>query len=465
VVKARRAVGRVPRARKRRRSRTSPLRHCGCAPRPARPTRSCARRRDSPAAALSHSRPHRAQDRASPSVVAHLDRCLDCRAERNRLSATVKYGESSRRPGRSSSRRARSRPRALRALLCSRRPPARLAQTVLSSSSGRAALGLTALGAALARLGLLPRRLAALAADPPRVASARSAAFTDDDLPASGARQAASRCSRLRRRSPVADVQRGDGARATREWLRRRDLRASRCCGALHIPTGGAIRPNPGARERARLRAGGYDAIVSNARGCGAELRHYGRVAAGSPRPRRSAPACATSPSSCVSSASAAAGHGRHPPGGSRTTSLSPLHAQKVSEPPKHCWRAIGGMSLVHSMRPTRVAAAMAPTGLQQTGALGEGDGGKLDAIRRSVPSRRHGPPGLASCRSATPRAPRPPAPRGAPHRVRRGLCAPGPVTSPARVDAKIDAASSASNLEAHCLRGGPRWSSFRFAS
>src|SRR5207344_1263012 len=59
-----------------------------------------------------------------------------------------------------------------------------------------------------------------------------------------------------------------------------------RCCGALHIHNGAREEAKVLARENVRVfeQAGldaGFDAIVSNAAGCGAELRHYGALLAG----------------------------------------------------------------------------------------------------------------------------------------------------------------------------------------
>jgi glycolate oxidase iron-sulfur subunit len=109
---------------------------------------------------------------ASPSVVEHLDRCLDCRACETACPSTVRYGEILEKtrtilqPTRSLSARARFvRWLAFRVVL-----PSRRAQTIAFRLLWLAqTLGLTRLAASLARRGLLPRGLAAAVADPPRV--------------------------------------------------------------------------------------------------------------------------------------------------------------------------------------------------------------------------------------------------------------------------------------------------------
>ena len=57
------------------------------------------------------------------------------------------------------------------------------------------------------------------------------------------------------------------------------------CCGALHVHSG--LRED--ARELARrnidaLESGGYDAILTNAAGCGSTLKEYGELLADDPQ-------------------------------------------------------------------------------------------------------------------------------------------------------------------------------------
>jgi glycolate oxidase iron-sulfur subunit len=56
-------------------------------------------------------------------------------------------------------------------------------------------------------------------------------------------------------------------------------LAAERCCGALHIHNGARDQAKDLARANvAAFNAGNYDAILTNAAGCSAELRHYGEL-------------------------------------------------------------------------------------------------------------------------------------------------------------------------------------------
>ena len=64
------------------------------------------------------------------------------------------------------------------------------------------------------------------------------------------------------------------------------------CCGALHVHTGRAEK----AREFARRNIdavvdGGYDAIITNAAGCGSTLKEYGELLGGRSGLRGTGPA------------------------------------------------------------------------------------------------------------------------------------------------------------------------------
>ena len=63
------------------------------------------------------------------------------------------------------------------------------------------------------------------------------------------------------------------------------------CCGALHVHTG--MRDE--ARKLARrnidaIIGGGFDAIITNAAGCGSTLKEYGELLEDDPRLRRKGP-------------------------------------------------------------------------------------------------------------------------------------------------------------------------------
>ena len=80
-------------------------------------------------------------------------------------------------------------------------------------------------------------------------------------------------------------LERGHRARAAEEWLRGGGPGGQGCCGALHVHAG--LRDE--ARELARrnidaLAEGGYDAILTNAAGCGSTLKEYGELLEGDPQ-------------------------------------------------------------------------------------------------------------------------------------------------------------------------------------
>src|SRR5205085_2454769 len=110
-----------------------------------------------------------------------------------------------------------------------------------------------------------------------------------------------------------------------------------RCCGALHIHNGARGEARSLARDNVRaFSAGGYDAIVSNAAGCGAELRHYGALLAGDA-------AAAAFGARVRDVTELLCELGIKPPPATEAPPLrlaydEPchlLHAQKISEPPK----------------------------------------------------------------------------------------------------------------------------------
>jgi glycolate oxidase iron-sulfur subunit len=327
----------------------------------------------------------------TPAVVAHLDRCLDCRACETACPSTVKYGEIL--------EKTRTVLQPARPLSLAGRVARWLAfHVVLTSRPARAVLfkllwvaqvlGLLRLGAALARRGLLPPRLAALAAQPPRVPFLSFRERHDaTTFPARGTR---------RRRVAlftgcVADHLFAEVNDATVRVLTENGcdvdvLPAEGCCGALHIHNGARDQAQLLARENIRaFEAGNYDAIVSNAAGCGAELRHYGALLPGD--------ASAAQFGARVRDVSELLIElGIKPPPVSTDPTVRVaydepchlLHAQKVSEPPKELLRAAGGLALVHLEEADACCGGAGAYFLQQPELSSKVTARKIEAIRRS---------------------------------------------------------------------------------
>jgi glycolate oxidase iron-sulfur subunit len=332
----------------------------------------------------------------SASVIEHLDRCLDCRACETACPSTVKYGEilektrSVLQPMRPSSLTAGF----LRWLAFGVVLPSRRAQAVLFKLLWVAQLlGLLRLGAWFGRRGWLPGRLAAAAAQAP-VVPFRS--FRQRHAETSFAAKGERRKRVALFTGCVADQLFADVNEATVRVLTENGcdveiLPGERCCGALQIHNGAREQAKTLARDNIRLfNAGSYDAIVSNAAGCSAELRHYGALLAGDPDAelfgRRvrdvSEFLCELGlrsprgPSSTSTSTS-----------GVRVAYDEPchlLHAQKLSDPPKQLLGAIGGLTLVPLDEADACCGGAGIYWLQQPGLSGQVTARKLAAIRRS---------------------------------------------------------------------------------
>ena len=328
--------------------------------------------------------------------MAHLDRCLDCRACETACPSTVKYGEILEKtrtilqPARAlSPLDTFARWLAFRVVL-----PSRAAQTVVFKLLWLAQLlGLPRVGAWLARRRLLPPDAgAALAADPPRVPfRSFRARHAQTVFHAVGTR-------RLRVAlftGCVADHLYADVNEATVRVLTENGcdveiLPAERCCGALHIHNGARDHAQELARDNVRafhraFDAGQYDAIVSNAAGCGAELRHYGALL-----PDEPAAAAFGARVRDVSEVLCELGLKPPPPTDAppvRVAYDEPchlVHAQKVSDPPKQLLRAIGGYSLVQLDEADACCGGAGAYFLQQPELSAKVTARKLDAIRRS---------------------------------------------------------------------------------
>jgi glycolate oxidase iron-sulfur subunit len=326
-----------------------------------------------------------------PSVLAHLDRCLDCRACETACPSTVKYGEilEKTRTVLQSGRKVSLGARLLRGLAFRVVLPSRLAQAVLFKLLWLAqALGLTRLAALLARKRLLPRRLAAAAASPPRVPfrsfRARQPATV---FAAKGTR----RMRVALFTGCVADHLFAEVNEATVRVLVENGcdveiVGGERCCGALHIHNGARDQAKLLARENiGAFEAGRYDAIVSNAAGCGAELRHYDALLPGEP-------AAAAFAARVRDVAELLCELGLRPPPPTdapeaRVAYDEPchlLHAQKISDPPKRLLRAAGGLTLVHLDEADACCGGAGAYFLQEPELSAKVTARKLEAIRRS---------------------------------------------------------------------------------
>lgn len=227
----------------------------------------------------------------TPTVLKHLDQCLDCRACETACPSGVEYGlilEKTRtvlQPGRPMSPLGRL----VRWFVFSVLLPSRAAQWVVFKLLWlQQVLGLTALGAWLGRRKLLPGRLAAAAAQAPHV-PLRS--FRERHKGPRNERNAVVFPARGERKKRVAlftgclaDQLFAEVNEATVRVLTENGCEVElvgdeTCCGALHIHNGALDQARALAAANVKaFAAGDYDAIVSNAAGCSAELRHYGAL-------------------------------------------------------------------------------------------------------------------------------------------------------------------------------------------
>lgn len=228
----------------------------------------------------------------TPTVLKHLDQCLDCRACETACPSGVEYSlilEKTRtvlQPARAMSPPARL----VRWFVFSVLLPSRAAQWVVFKLLWlQQVLGLTALGAWLGRRGWLPGRLAAAAAQAPHVPlSSFRARHKGPRHPERDAVVFPARGERKKRvalfTGCLADQLFAGVNEATVEVLTENGCEVEIvggevCCGALHIHNGARDQAKTLAAANVRaFEPGQYDAIVSNAAGCSAELRHYGAL-------------------------------------------------------------------------------------------------------------------------------------------------------------------------------------------
>jgi glycolate oxidase iron-sulfur subunit len=213
----------------------------------------------------------------SPSYLEHIELCLACRGCETACPSGVQYGrlvEAARADIENRTRRP-WRERSLRWLVFRGLLPSRLnleiagALLYLYQASGLKRL--------TGMLGFLPARLREVESLAPEIETPFFFAYYGKTLPAEGARRY--RVALLG--GCIANISFARLNEATVRVLRKNDCEVSipanqNCCGALHVHAG--IRDE--ARKLARrnidaLLEGGYDAIITNAGGCGSTLKEY----------------------------------------------------------------------------------------------------------------------------------------------------------------------------------------------
>lgn len=332
-------------------------------------------------------------------VLEHLDRCLDCRACETACPSGVDYSHIL--------ERTRSIVQPLRKLS----PPARFLRWFvfgkLLPSRGwqkfvfallwlQQAIGLAALGRWLGRKRLLPGRLANAAAAAPHIPlrSFRGSAKGQVDR-ATGVVRFAARGERKARvalfTGCVADRLFADVNHATVEVLTRNGCDVELvpdegCCGALHIHNGARDQAKPLAQANVRaFDLSRYDAVVSNAAGCSAELRHYGELLGSDPAARAFGAKIRD-----VSEWLVELGWTPPAPAGALKGAVAYdepchlLHAQKISQPPKQVLAGIPGIRVVPLDEADACCGSAGAYSLLQPALAGKVSDRKVDAIRRS---------------------------------------------------------------------------------
>jgi glycolate oxidase iron-sulfur subunit len=216
----------------------------------------------------------------SPSYVEHIELCLACRGCETACPSGVQYGrlvEAARAEIENKTRRP-WRERALRWLVFRKLLPSRLNLEIagallhLYQASGLKRLA--------GMLEFLPARLRELESLAPEIETPFFFAYYGKTLPAEGERRY--RVALLG--GCIANISFARLNEATVRVLRKNGCEVSipanqSCCGALHVHAG--IRDE--ARKLARrnidaLLEGGFDAIITNAGGCGSTLKEYGEL-------------------------------------------------------------------------------------------------------------------------------------------------------------------------------------------
>ncbi len=220
------------------------------------------------------------------SVIKHLDRCLDCRACETSCPSGVPYG-SLIEAAREGLEKVRNRPLAVRML---RRFLFRglLPNRALLNLAGAATrlYQTTPLRALVRRLGLLPRKLAALEPMMPEAPPLSSMQALPPEVAPLGAEK--HRVAFFG--GCIQSTFFGDVNRAAVRVLAANGVRvvfpaAQTCCGALQAHAGDRETARALARENLdAIDAGGFDAVVLAVSGCGAMLHEYQELLAGDPQ-------------------------------------------------------------------------------------------------------------------------------------------------------------------------------------
>ncbi len=296
------------------------------------------------------------------NVVRHLDQCLDCRACETACPSGVQYSSilEKTRTALQPARHLPASSRLVRWFVFDVLLPSRLAQWIVFKLLWlQQAVGLARLGAWLGKRRLLPGRLSGAAAQAPTIPfrSFRSKHASAMDS-ATGAMVFPARGERRRRVAMftgcLADQLFADVNDATVEVLTRNGcevhvLRDEVCCGALHIHNGARDTARGLARENVRVfNAGGFDAVISNAAGCSAELRHYADLLDGDAEAKTFGGKLRDVAEFLVEIGFVAPdAKGALPGKVAYDEPCHLLHAQKVSAPPKQILASIPGLTAV----------------------------------------------------------------------------------------------------------------------
>jgi glycolate oxidase iron-sulfur subunit len=293
-------------------------------------------------------------------VLKHLDQCLDCRACETACPSGVNYADILEKT-RTLLEPTRERglvTRFLRWFLFQKLLPNRKVQAwVFKILWVQKVLGLTALAGWLARRGFLPGRLGVLARQAPKVPlfSFRQRYRKRFDE-ATGVLTFRAKGKRRRRvalfTGCLADQLFAGVNEATVSALVENGcevdvLAAEQCCGALHIHNGARDQAKElAARNVAAFMADEYDAILTNAAGCSAELRHYGDLLDGDEDAEAFGKKVRDIAEYLVEI-------GWTPPRGALGGKVAYdepchlLHAQKISAAPKEILKALPGLEIV----------------------------------------------------------------------------------------------------------------------
>jgi glycolate oxidase iron-sulfur subunit len=316
--------------------------------------------------------------RPDPSLVAHLDACLVCRACETACPSLVPFGrimESARDEIAHREHAQRGLRGAIRAWLVDIVTKPALLDLITSLA---ALYDRTGLRPVVRRL--LPRRLAAIEslAPSPEGAAFRSSARTDADV------QILAGC--------VMRATFGETQRATVRLLEKGGHRVSApteqtCCGALHAHAGLGDRARELARRNLAAFADGTSPIVVTAAGCGAHMRAYGELLASD----------VTSLSARAMAARVRDASEVVAPADARRTLSRPArvvyqdachlaHGQGIRRQPRDLLRAIDGLELVPIADPERCCGSAGIYNLTHPEIASELQRQKVEAILAARP-------------------------------------------------------------------------------